>query len=124
MTPPQDSLPSSGIAASKSGPDVHWQPSPYFSKTFAAYFSSTALAAAAPYYKTLGSRNKLEQHFNKALRELNKINDKKFQMYVELKINGWYYKFPPASRSPCRVQGRTKRGMGRKWTICNLGRYT
>ena len=44
----------------------------------AAYFS--ALAAAAPYYKTTDTWNKLEQRFNKALRELNKIDDHKFQM--------------------------------------------
>ena len=64
------------IAASKLGPELpRW---PYLSKTFAAYFST--LAAAAPYYKTTDTRNKLEQRFNKALRELNKIDDDKFQM--------------------------------------------
>ena len=80
------------IAASKSGPD--FPPSPYLSKTFAAYFS--ALAVTAPYYKTTGTRNKLEQHFNKALRELNKIDDEKFQLYMASKLKGWYNKFPPA----------------------------
>ena len=41
-------------------------------------------AAVQPYYKTTDTlaRNKLEQHFNKALRELDKTDDEKFQMYI------------------------------------------
>ena len=61
------------IAASKSRPDL--LPSSYLPKTLAFYFSALALAAVVPYYKMTGARNKLEQHFNKALRELNKINN-------------------------------------------------
>ena len=46
--------------------------------------SQPDLAAAAPYYKTTGTRNKLDQRFNKALRELNKVDGEKFQVYILL----------------------------------------
>ena len=62
------------IAASKQGPDLPLSP----------YLFKTLTAAAAPYYKTTGTRNKLEQRFNKALRELNKVDGEKFQVYILL----------------------------------------
>ena len=58
------------------------------------------MAAVEPYYKMTDTRDKLKQHFIEVLRELNKINDQKFQVYTEPKLKGWYNKFPPATRCP------------------------
>ena len=45
----------------------------YISKTFVAYLE--ALMVAVSNFQTTGSRNRLEVHFNKALKELKKHND-------------------------------------------------
>ena len=45
----------------------------YISKTFVAYLE--ALMVSVSYFKTTGSRNRLELHLNKALKELNKHDD-------------------------------------------------
>ena len=65
----------------------------FLSKTFVAYFE--ALMAAAPFCKTTDSRNKLEDSFQKALRELNKHDDMRFDQYIARKLKAWYTKFPP-----------------------------
>ena len=79
------------IDASKSGPEL--PATPYLSMTFVAYFE--ALVGAAPYYKTIDTRNKLEHRFAKALKELNKVNQDKFNSYLDRKLRAWYTKFPP-----------------------------
>ena len=45
----------------------------YISKTFVAYLEAPMVAVS--YFKTTGSRNRLELHLNKALKELNKQDD-------------------------------------------------
>ena len=52
--------------------------------------------AAAPYCKTANSRNKFEDSFQKALRELNKHDDiMRSEQYIVRKRRAWYTKFPP-----------------------------
>ena len=51
--------------------------------------------AAAPYCKTTDSRNKLEDSFQKALRELNKHDDVLFDQYIARKLRAWYTRIPP-----------------------------
>ena len=92
------------IAAFKSGQWPELQLSPYLSKILAAYFS--ALAVVAPCYKTTDTRNKLDQRFNKELRELNKIDDEKIQMYIVRKLKGGGQQV-----SSCRALP----GQGRRW---------
>ena len=65
----------------------------FLSKTFEAYFQ--ALMAAAPYCKTTDSRNKLEERFQKAMRELNKHDDMLFDQSIARKLRARYTKFPP-----------------------------
>ena len=61
------------------GVQCHWSlqvqagPSP-----LVEYFSAFIQVAAASYYKTTDTKNKVEFCFNKVLRELNKIDDEKF----------------------------------------------
>ena len=57
----------------------------YISKTFVAYLE--ALMVAVSYFKTTGSRNRLELHFNKALKELNKHDDLWFDQYIARKAS-------------------------------------
>ena len=59
--------------------------------------------AAAPFCKTTDSRNKLEDSFQKALRELNKHDDALFDQYIARKLSAWYTKFPP--KQPIRGLG-------------------
>ena len=63
----------------------------FLSKTFVAYFE--ALVAAAPYFKTTDSRSKLEDCFQKALKELNK--HVRFDQYIARKLRAWYTRIPP-----------------------------
>ena len=63
------------------------------SKTFVAYFE--ALVAAAPYCKTTDARNKLEDRFQKALRELSMHDDMLLDKYIARKRMAWYTKFSP-----------------------------
>jgi hypothetical protein len=66
---------------------------PKVSKNFVAYIE--ALVGAAPYYKTTDPRNKLDIRFTKALRELEKQEDMRFDQYVARKLRAWYTMFPP-----------------------------
>ena len=52
----------------------------YISKTFVAYLE--ALTVPVSYFKTTGSSNRLELHFNKALKELNKHDNLWFDQYI------------------------------------------
>ena len=94
----------------KTGPGLF--SSPYLSKTFVAHFS--AVAAVALYFKTTNTRNKdkLKQRFNKALKELNMIDDGRFELFVARKLKAWYYKFPPAVLHSCRVGEDEEEGPG------------
>ena len=68
------------------------------------------MAAAAPYNKTTDTRNKLEQRFNKALRELNKIDNEKFQMCMARKFKVIALDFPLefAGFFPREKSGKTR----------------
>ena len=79
------------VEETRSGPALN--KTAFLSKTFVAYFE--ALVAAVPYCKTTDSRNKLEDRFQKALRELNKHDDMRFDQYIARKLRAWYTKFPP-----------------------------
>ena len=57
----------------------------YISKTFVAYLE--ALTVPVSYFKTTGSSNRLELHFNKALKELNKHDDLWFDQYIARKAS-------------------------------------
>jgi len=83
------------IEESRSGPEL--PKTAYISKTFVAYFE--ALVGAAPYFKTTDTRNKLEQRYAKAFKELNKHDDTRFDQYVGRKLRAWYTKFPPTQPS-------------------------
>ena len=54
-------------------------------------------------FKMTGSRNRLELHFNKALKELNKYDDLWLDQYIARKLSAWYTKFPPIQRGGARL---------------------
>ena len=80
----------------------------YLSKHFVAYIE--ALVGAAPYFRTTDPRMKLDARFAKALSELNKQDDLRFDQCVARKLRAWFARFPPTQRVAAAADDKDTEG--------------
>ena len=70
------------------------------------------MVGAAPYFRTTDPKMRLDARFAKALSELNKQDDLRFDQYVARKLRAWFARFPPTPRVAAAADDDTEGRQG------------